>query len=121
MGIHIGYVRAGWRGLIVAGICFIIPAVLITLLLAYLYTAYGSMPQLHPFIQGIRPAIHAVIFAAVIPLSKPMMKKYFMVILGFFVLILNLIGVNAILLLLSSGVLGIMWKYRHHMQESIVS
>lgn len=121
MAIHIGYVRAGWRGLIVAGACFIVPAVLITLVFAHLYTAYGSMPQLQPFVQGIRPAILAVIFAAVLRLSKPIVKNRFIIILGFIVMVLNLVGLDEILLLLSSGALGVIWNYRRQLYQYVAS
>jgi len=64
MAIHIGYIRAGWKGLILAGLCFISPAVLITLILAYLYRTFGSLPQAGSFTLGIRAGIIAVILAA---------------------------------------------------------
>src|SRR5512135_3507319 len=59
MAIHIGLARAGWRGLVVAGACFILPAVAITLVLARLYVAYGALPQLVSCIVGIRAAVIA--------------------------------------------------------------
>src|ERR1039458_7708156 len=49
MGIHIGYVRAGWKGLVIAGVCFILPAVTICILFAHLYVLYGSFPQINSF------------------------------------------------------------------------
>jgi chromate transporter len=112
MAIHIGYVRAGWRGVLVAGICFIAPAVLITLLLAHLYVNYGTTPQLGPFIHGIRAAIIAVILGAVIRLGKPLVKKRFMAVAGLAVSALNLLHVDEILLLLCAGILGILWENR---------
>jgi chromate transporter len=121
MAIHIGYVRAGWRGLIVAGASFIAPAVLITLGFAYLYTAYGSVPQLQPFVQGIRPALLAVILAAVFRLSKPIVKNRVMIVLGVLVTVLNLVGLDEILLLLSGGALGVLWNYRRQLQQSVAS
>jgi len=44
MVIHVGQVRAGWRGLIVGGVCFILPAFLIVLALAWAYVQYGTTP-----------------------------------------------------------------------------
>ena len=121
MAIHIGYVRAGWRGLIVAGICFIFPAVAITLILAYLYVAYGSLPQVQPFVSGIRPAIIAVILAAVFRLSKSVVKNPLMVVLGVLVLIMNLAGFDEILLLLVSGAVGLIWSNRRQLRQAISS
>jgi chromate transporter len=53
MAIHIGHERGGWRGLLVAGCCFILPAVIITGVIAWLYQRYGQLPQVQPFIYGI--------------------------------------------------------------------
>lgn len=112
MAIHIGYVRGGWKGLVVAGACFIFPAVLLTLLLAHLYVAFGSLPRLQPFVAGVRPAIIAVILAAVFRLSKTVMKKPVVIAIGVLVVALNLLGVDEILLLLSAGILGLLWNLR---------
>ncbi|MBX2991700.1 MAG: chromate efflux transporter [Bacteroidetes bacterium] len=117
MAIHIGYLRAGWRGLIVAGVCFIVPAVLITLFFAHLYVEYGSTPQLGSLVFGIRSAIIAIIAAAVIRLGKPILKNRFMIVLSAVVAILNLVGVDEILLLFSAGAIGLLWNYRNRIQE----
>lgn len=119
MAIHIGYVRAGWKGLVIAGVCFILPAVIITVFLAHLYVAYGSIPQIQPFVAGIQPAIIAVIIAAVFRLSKPVLKNRVALVLGVLVVIFNLLGVDEILLLLSSGVLGFLWSYRNQIREKV--
>lgn len=64
MAIHIGFVRGGVAGLLVAGVCFIAPAVLITTGFAWLYVEYGQVPHVMPMIAGIKPAVLAVIFTA---------------------------------------------------------
>lgn len=64
MAIHIGFVRGGWPGLLIAGAAFILPAVLITTGLAWLYVEHGRQPQIEPIIAGIKPAVLAVIFTA---------------------------------------------------------
>ena len=61
MAMHLGHERAGKKGLIVAGICFIFPAVLITLILAWFYQQYGKLPEITPFLYGIQPAFIAII------------------------------------------------------------
>jgi chromate transporter len=66
MAIHIGHERAGWKGLIVAGFCFIVPAVLITGIFAWLYK--GQLPAIQPFIRY--KTIIAIILGAIFPLAK---------------------------------------------------
>lgn len=70
MAIHLGLERAGWKGLLVAGACFICPAVVITGVIAGLYQRYGQLPEVSAFIFGIKPAVIAVILAAALPLAK---------------------------------------------------
>lgn len=107
MAIHVGYLRAGWKGLIAAGACFIAPAVAITLLLASLYTRYGTLQQVQPFVAGIRPAVIAIIVAAGVRLAQPVVTKRTGTLLLFLVALLNLAGVDEILLLLGAALFGI--------------
>ena len=103
MAIHIGHERGGWKGLLVAGFCFIIPAVLITGCFAWLYKSYGHLPRVQPFIYGIKPAIIAVIIAAVYPLAKKSLQTIELGIIGILVLLLSLMGFSEILLLFGAG------------------
>lgn len=64
IAMHIGYVRAGLLGLVVAGASFILPAVTITMLFAWGYAVYGAQPALQPVLRGIAPAVLAIIFTA---------------------------------------------------------
>ncbi|MDB4920875.1 chromate transporter [Mucilaginibacter sp.] len=57
MAIHVGHERGGWRGLIIAGFCFIMSAVLITGTLAWLYKSYGQVPQIQPFFMVLNPQL----------------------------------------------------------------
>jgi chromate transporter len=74
MAIHIGHEKGGWKGLIVAGLSFILPAVFITGIFAFFYKIYGQLPEVHPFIYGIKPAIIAIILGAIFPLVKKSFK-----------------------------------------------
>lgn len=105
LAIHLGHVRAGWKGLLVAGFCFISPAVLMVLTLAYLYKKYGTLPQIEPFIYGIQPAVIAVIVAAVYPLAEKSIKNRTLLIVGIVVFILAVLGVKELYLLFGSGLL----------------
>ena len=108
---HCGYERAGRKGLFVAGICFIFPAILITGLLAYLYVEYGALPQVQPFVFGIKPAVLAIIASAVIKLGKKAIKTIELAILGVLVLVVSLLGVNEVFALLMAGLVGMLYFY----------
>ncbi|WP_158964073.1 chromate efflux transporter [Myroides fluvii] len=106
MAIHIGYDKAGWKGLIIAGLCFILPAVILTGLVAYFYKSYGKLPQVQPFIYGVQPAIIAIILGAVFPLAKKSIKSSFLACLGLIVLLASLMGISEIILMFGAGILA---------------
>lgn len=109
MAIHIGQERAGWRGLLVAGACFICPAVLITGIIAWLYQQYGRVPQVSAFIFGIKPAIIPVILAATLPLAKRALKNAMLWIIAIAALTAGLLGLNEIYVLFGAGLLALAW------------
>ena len=111
MTMHCGYERAGKVGLFVAGIAFIIPATVITAILAYFYVNFGKLPEVEPFIYGIKPAVLAIIASAILKLSKKAIKSIELIILGLIVLVVSLLGVNEIIALLSAGVFGMLYFY----------
>lgn len=111
MTMHCGYERAGKAGLFVAGIAFILPATFITALLAYLYVTYGELPYVEPFIYGIKPAVLAIIAAAILKLGKKALKSTELIVIGALVLAASLLGVNEVVALLCAGVLGMLYFY----------
>ena len=106
MTMHCGYQRAGKKGLFIAGISFVFPAVFITAILGYLYVLYGALPQVQPFIKGIQPAVIVIIASAVIKLGKKAVKNWELAVLGSLFLIASLLGINQIVLLLGGGIAG---------------
>ncbi|MCF1713679.1 chromate efflux transporter [Flavihumibacter sp. RY-1] len=111
MTMHCGYERAGWKGLVVAGVCFIVPAVLITGLLAWAYQRYGQLPEVAPFIYGIKPAVLSVVLAVMISLSKKAVKNRQLALLGMLALIAVLAGMHEIYVLFGAGAIGILLHY----------
>lgn len=107
MTMHCGYERAGWKGLFVAGICFIFPAVCITALFAWLYQSYGHLPNVAPFIYGIKPAVISIILMAAFKLGKKAVKNTELAILGCLALAACLFGINEVTVLFVSGFLGL--------------
>jgi chromate transporter len=109
MAIHIGYIRAGWPGLAVAGISFILPAVLITAVFAWAYMKFGSLPKIIPFFYGIKPAVLAVILFAIWRLGKTAVKSWRLLAIGLCVTLASLLKMNEVAVLLIGGLIGMIW------------
>jgi chromate transporter len=107
MAIHIGYLRAGWPGLIVAGMCFISPAMLMVIGLAWAYTRFGALPQAAWLLYGVEPVVVAILLHALIGLWQKTLNGRLAVLTVVASAILYLIGVNPLVLLAAAGV-GIM-------------
>ncbi|MBD2089725.1 chromate efflux transporter [Microcoleus sp. FACHB-1515] len=103
LAIHIGYERAGWRGLLVAGSCFILPAMLIVWALAALYVRSQAIPQFEWLLYGIKPVIIAIVLQALWKLGKSAIKDYWTAIAAAAVIALYFFGINELLLLLLAG------------------
>lgn len=108
MAIHIGHEKGGWKGLIVAGFCFILPAVFITGIFAWLYKQYGQLPSVQPFVYGIKPAIISIILGAVYPLAKKSLKSLELKVIGALVLACSLLNINEIYLMFGAGVIALL-------------
>jgi chromate transporter len=108
---HLGFERGGVIGLFLAGISFIFPAVCITLVFAYLYVKFGELPQVAPFILGIKPAVLAIIAGAIFKLGKKALKNWQLGVLGLLVIVASLSGINEIFALLGAGLIGALFFY----------
>ncbi len=75
VAIHIGYLKAGWKGLLLAGLCFIFPAFLSTALLAMLYVQFGSLPETTKILSGVTPVVVAIIAQTVWGMGRSSLKR----------------------------------------------
>jgi chromate transporter len=75
LGIFIGYDRAGWRGGVLAGLCFMLPAFLILMSLTLLYSAFGTVGVVRDALYGISPVVLAIFIVAVWRLGKMGLKS----------------------------------------------
>lgn len=105
MAIHIGYERAGWRGLIAAGLCFIMPAAFIVLALAWAYVEYGNTPQGDALMYGIKPVIIAIVVQALYRLVPTALKGPLLAAVGVGALAAYLLGVNELIVLFGGALL----------------
>src|SRR6266446_273473 len=108
MAIHLGFLRAGWPGLIAGGICFIVPAMLIVLGCAWLYVRYGARPEAGWLLYGVKPVIIAIVVQAMWGLLRSAVKGYLLGAIGVVTLMLSLLGANEIALLLGGGVVAVL-------------
>ncbi len=105
MAIHIGYLRAGFLGLLTGGICFIAPATLIVLGLSWLYVQYGNTPQLEWLMYGIKPVVIAIIAQALWTLGRKAFNNKLAVIIGVSVFVLYFFKLNEIALLFGGALI----------------
>jgi chromate transporter len=103
MAIHIGFLRAGWLGLIIGGACFILPAMLIVMALAWVYIRYGSATQANWLLYGVKPVVISIIVQALWRLGQKAIKGPFIVVTSLAVLVLYFFGINEIALLFGGG------------------
>ncbi len=105
MAIHIGYRRAGLRGLLAGGLCFIVPASLITLLLSWLYVRYGRVPKAQPMLLGIQASVVAVVALAAWSLGRTALRSRGLWLLGALAFMASLCGVPELVIFFGGGLL----------------
>ena len=108
MAINIGFARAGWAGLAVAGASFILPAALITSAIAWAYVRFGTLPLAGSLLAGVKPAVIAVIAIAVWRLGKIAVRDRRLAVLGMLALGAYLARISPLLILAGGGLLGML-------------
>jgi chromate transporter len=104
MAIQIGYRMAGWPGLLLGGLCFILPAALLTLVLTWVYVRYGTMPQATSVLYGIKAVMIAVVLQAIWNLSRTAVKSKLLGFIGALAIFANACGLNVLVVLFGAGV-----------------
>jgi chromate transporter len=104
LAIHVGYARAGWPGLLVAGACFIVPAAVIVTALAWSYVSYGSLPAIAGVLAGVKPVVIAIVAQAIWNLGRRVLSSRIALSLGIACAIAAALGVNELALLGAAGV-----------------
>jgi chromate transporter len=107
LAIHIGHRRAGWRGLLVAGTAFIVPAMLIVMALAWAYARYGSLPEARGLMYGIKPVVIAVVVQALWALGRTAVRSWILGIVAVAAAIASAMGAPELEVLLFGAVLGL--------------
>jgi chromate transporter len=105
MAIHVGRVRAGWAGLLVAGGSFILPSAILVTALAWAYLRFGSLPQVAGVLYGVKPIVIALIVQAVFKLSKTAVKSFWLAAVGVLAVIATARGMDQLAVLAGGGLL----------------
>jgi chromate transporter len=110
MAIQIGYRVAGWPGLLIGGVCFILPAALLTLALAWFYVRYGMLPQVAGVLYGVKAVMIAVVLQAIWSLSRTAVKSKLLAVLGALAVLANALGFNALIVLFGTALVAMAAK-----------
>ncbi len=105
VAIYLGYRRAGWRGLLIAGCCFILPAALMVGVLAWAYVRFGSLPQIGAVLYGVKAVIIAIVAQAVVAFARTAIKTWALLVLGILGVVASGLGANPLAVLVGAGVL----------------
>jgi chromate transporter len=112
MALHIGRRRAGWAGLAVAGLCFILPAALLVLAIAWAYVRWGALPAADALLRGVKPVMIAIVAQALWSLGRAAVKDAFLAAVGIAAVAANLLGAHELVLLLAAGALVVAARAR---------
>jgi len=117
--IYLGFYRAGWLGLILGGVGFILPSTLIVLGLAWTYDRFGSAPQIEWVLYAVKPVVIAIIFNALWSLRKNAIKDILTGLIAITVVVLNFFGIDTITLLVGSGIfLAVFQWVKNHWKDT---
>ena len=105
VAIFIGKLKRGWRGLIVGGCCFIIPAALIVSAIAWAYVRFGSLPQAQHVLYAIKPVVVAIIIQALIRLGRSGVRTILLGVIAALAVALSFAGLSPVLVLMVAGAL----------------
>jgi len=103
VAIFVGQLKRGWRGLIVAGCCFIIPAAIMVSAIAWAYVRFGSLPKAEGVLSAIKPAVVAIVIQALGKLGRTGVRTALLAVIAVLAAVLNLSGVSPVLVLVLAG------------------
>src|SRR5271169_1915623 len=106
VAIFIGQLKRGWRGLIVAGCCFIIPAAAIVSVIAWAYVRFGSLPRVEGVLSAIKPAVVAIVIQALGKLGRTGIRTALLAVIAVLAAGLSLLGVSPVLVLVFAGLVS---------------
>lgn len=104
MAIHIGWSQRRWSGLVVAGVAFIVPAMLMTGAFGWAYVRFGTLPEMGWLLYGVKPVILGIVVQAIWGLAPKAARSPQLRVLALVASVLAVAGVHEIGVLFASGV-----------------
>jgi chromate transporter len=115
---QIGYERAGFAGLLVAGSSFIVPAMLMVWGLAWAYQQFQVLPQVSHIFAGLQPVVAGLVAQALWKLSKSALKTWQSWTIGLMTIGSCILQVNEVLWLIAMGVGMMLWQNWRSLEDS---
>jgi len=106
LAIHIGHVCGGPIGLLIAGACFILPAALIVMAIAYLYVRFGQLPIAASALYALKPVVIAIVVQALVRLSRTAIKSRLLAATGLVAVAATALGANELVVLIGGGLIA---------------
>ena len=107
VAIFVGQLKRGWRGLIIAGCCFIIPAATIAAAIAWAYMRFGSLPKVEGILSAIKPAVVAIVIQALGKMGRSGVRTIPLALIAALAAALSLLGVSPVLVLVFAGSISV--------------
>ena len=106
VAIFVGQMKRGWRGMIVAGCCFIIPAALIVSVIAWAYVRFGALPKVEGVLYAIKPAVVAIVIQALGKLGRTGVRTARLGVIAILAAGLSFFGASPVLALVCAGLMS---------------
>lgn len=119
VAMHVGMKRAGWPGFMVAGLCFILPAILMVTAIAWFYMKFGTIPAAVGILLGVRAVIVAVIAQALWSLGRSALKSRFLWAIAGAAFIANILAAHEIMVLFGAGIITMLPAVRREKQMTV--
>ena len=121
MAVHLGYTRAGAWGLVLGGVCFIVPAMAIVLSLAWAYVRWGALPVATSLLYGVKPVIIAIVVQAMWGLARTAVRGPLLAAAFVAAAALALAGVHELVVLFGAGALAALLAARSRAAAGVIT
>jgi chromate transporter len=110
LAIHIGHLRAGWPGLLVAGASFITPAMVIATLAGWAYVHYGALPEVAGILYGVKAVVIAIVARALWGLGRTALRTPGLTLLAAAAIVSVALGAHELLVLAAAGLIVVILR-----------